>query len=133
MQKTAVVFFVSRRVSAEWQLKPFTLETPAGLSRAVNQVVSYHRQHPLLGLAADVDYRRSVTEPQREPRSVSAAATRRLFLKQLARPIGDAGMSGSHQPNSPGSELAGGLPRGVFSESAVSLKCLFYPLSEGNA
>ena len=29
-------------------------------------------------------------------------------------------MSGSHQPNSPGSELAGGLPMGVFSESAVT-------------
>ena len=39
-----------------------------------------------MGLAVRVDYRRSVAEPQWEPRSVSAAVTSRPMVKQLARP-----------------------------------------------
>ena len=42
----------------------------------MNQAGSYHRQHRKRGLAVDVDYRRSVAEPQLEPRFISAAVTR---------------------------------------------------------
>ena len=48
-------------------------------------VLSEKIEHDL-GLAVRVDCRRSVAEPQWEPRSVSAAVTSRPMVKQLARP-----------------------------------------------